>query len=265
MLRKFALVFAMAAVLAFSVSNAKAELVAQWTFDDSSNVGKATVGSDLTAVGGAAYTSSGHSGGALSLDGSTGYLHLDGDALPTGVPAGHNSYTITAWIKTSNYGEGYIGANSIVGWGSYGTDGGVNAFRTNRGIDSGDGLTDYSWGPNYDIVRYGTVSDGVWHFAAVTYDSSTNTKQLYLNGNTLGLPMTMPEGGLDIGAGSFRVGSTNSGGEFCNGLLDDVRIYNTALTSGEIATIAGVPEPSSLLLIISGLIGLLAYAWQKRK
>lgn len=265
MLRKFALVFATAAVLSFSVSNAKAELVAQWTFDDSSNVGKATVGSDLTVVGGATYSSSGQSGGALSLDGSTGYLHLDGDALPTGVPTGNNSYTITAWIKTTVFGEGMIGANSIVGWGNYGTAGGVNAFRTNRGVDGGDGLTDYSWGPGYDIVRPGTVADGAWHFVAVTYDSSTLEKQLYLNGNTLGLSMTMPEGGLDVGAGSFRVGSTNNGGEFCNGLLDDVRIYNTALTSGEIATIAGVPEPSSLLLIISGLIGLLAYAWRKRK
>ena len=264
MLRKFALVFATAAVLVFYVGNAKAELVAQWTFDDSGNVGKATVGSDLTAVGNAAYSASGKSGGALSLDGAS-YLHLTDDALPANVPTGNGSYTITAWINTTVYGEGYIGANSIVGWGTYGVDGQVNAFRTNRGVDGGDGLTDYSWGPGYDIVRYGTVSDGVWHSVAVTYDSTTKAKQLYLNGYKLGLSMTMPTGGLNIGAANFRVGSTNSGGEFCNGLLDDVRIYDTALTSSEIGTIAGIPEPSTIILLVTGLIGLLAYAWRKRK
>ena len=39
---------------------------------------------------------------------------------------------------------------------------------------------------------------------------------------------------------------------------------NTAITNGFLIT-ASVPEPSSLLLVASGVVGLLAYAWRKRK
>ena len=39
---------------------------------------------------------------------------------------------------------------------------------------------------------------------------------------------------------------------------------NAAITNGFLIT-ASVPEPSSLLLVAVGLVGLLAYAWRKRR
>ena len=39
---------------------------------------------------------------------------------------------------------------------------------------------------------------------------------------------------------------------------------NAAVTNGFLIT-ASVPEPSSLLLVAVGLVGLLAYAWRKRR
>ena len=73
--------------------------------------------------------------------------------------------------------------NGIVGWGTPGYDGEINGFRTETNYKSGetgDGLVNYSWGA--DITRNGTVADGQWHHVAVTYDSTTSTKELYLNG-----------------------------------------------------------------------------------
>ena len=49
------------------------------------------------------------------------------------------------------------------------------------------------------------------------------------------------------------------------GMIDDVRIYNTALSAGDVQALASVPEPSVTVLLISGLLGLLAYAWRKRR
>jgi hypothetical protein len=249
------------------VGNAKADLVAQWDFDNVNNVGQATQGSDLTAVGNAAYSASGKVGGALQLDGAGDFLHLAGDALPTGIPAGDSSFTIAAFIKTSavNY------RNGIVGWGGA-NNGQFNGFRTARSDDvaipGGDGLVHYSWGSDagYDALQPATIANGVWHHVAVTYDSATSTKQLYLDGAALGGAVAVASN-LSVAADNFRLGTIHhsAGDEDFNGLLDRVQIYNSALTGVQVASLASVPEPSTLALLVAGSIGLLAYAWRKRK
>ena len=40
---------------------------------------------------------------------------------------------------------------------------------------------------------------------------------------------------------------------------------NGTVTHGFLLTLAPVPEPSTLLLVVSGLVGLLAYAWRRRR
>lgn len=53
-------------------------------------------------------------------------------------------------------------------------------------------------------------------------------------------------------------------GEFYNGALDDVRIYDGALTGAEIASLANpVPEPASAMCLAAGLLALLG--WQRRR
>lgn len=256
--------FGLIAVFAIA-GNAKADLVAQWDFNDSSNVGKATVGSDLTAVGGAAYAATGKVGGALQLNGLDSYLHLAGDALPTGIPTGDSSFTIAAFINTSavNF------RNGIIGWGSS-ANGQFNGFRTARSDDvlipGGDGLVHYSWGSDagMDALSPATIANGAWHHVAVTYDSVTSLKQLYLDGAALGSPVTVASA-LAVTAGNFRLGTIHHdfGDEYFNGLLDSVRVYDNALSVGDIHTLASVPEPSTCLLAAIGVFGLVAYAWRR--
>ena len=55
---------------------------------------------------------------------------------------------------------------------------------------------------------------------------------------------------------------------YFTGALDEYAVYNRALSGSDIAnhaSLAGVPEPTSCVLLITGLLGLLAYAWRKRK
>jgi hypothetical protein len=52
----------------------------------------------------------------------------------------------------------------------------------------------------------------------------------------------------------FNIGTRQGGSIFFTGYLDNITIEGTA-----------VPEPSAMALAASGLVGLLAYAWRKRR
>ncbi|MCX5653889.1 MAG: PEP-CTERM sorting domain-containing protein, partial [Planctomycetota bacterium] len=52
--------------------------------------------------------------------------------------------------------------------------------------------------------------------------------------------------------------------------IDNIRLYNPGGTPDQWLrvdnmTVDVVPEPGTLLLLVTGLLGLLAYAWRKRK
>ena len=219
---------ALAAILIGLAPHANADLVGHWTFDNVDNVGEASVSSNLVASsGGAAFTPSGKVGGALSLDGSS-YLQVNASqTLAAGMPTGDSSFTVMAFIRTS-IGGNFIGRGGIIGWGNYGSAGQVNAFRT----AGGGALAHYSWSGAYDLdpVSAPEIFNNMWHHVAATYDSATSTKRIYFNGVEIGTKI-VPN--LNVQGMNFTVGKT-VGSEYFNGFLDDVRVYNTALSITEI-------------------------------
>src|SRR5262249_21949187 len=71
---------------------------------------------------------------------------------------------------------------------------------------------------------------GSWSHLAATYDGSL--LKLYINGNLVSsLGIT---GLLDTSNGVLRIGGNSIWGEYFNGLIDDVRIYNRALNQAEV-------------------------------
>lgn len=244
------LTLAILTTTALFTATAQAALVGHWEFDNSGDVGEATVSSNLETVGDAAYSASGKIGGALALDGTGDYLRVDGsDSLASGLTTGAASFTLAAFVQTTTAGRG------IIGWGNYGSGGQVNAFRIG---DSANTLTHYSWGGGVDYANVSApgVTDGTWHHVAATYDGTT--KRIYLDGVEVGSGLVV--GALNVGSANFRIGSTNSG-EIFNGLIDDVRVYDTALSEsaiGGLANPAPIPTPAALPagLALLGVIGL---------
>ena len=65
----------------------------------------------------------------------------------------------------------------------------------------------------------------------------------------------------------YYIGRHNEGALYFDGTIDDVALYNSALSYDQVKDnfASAIPEPSTIALVITGLVGLLAYAWRKRK
>ena len=216
----------LAALLLMTVS-VRAALVAYWPFNNAASLGNDGAGGTvLTVNGGAAYTASGKFGGAVTLNGTSQFLSGTVNNLPTG----NSAYTQSAWIKPT-----LLGRRGIVGWGNFGATRQVNALRLS---DSGNGFRHYWTGADLDATGLTTtLNNGSWHHVATTWDGTT--RRIFLNG----VPVAQDTPGANgATAANFRIGSTN-GGEFFSGAIDDVALYNHALTATEVQLLASGASP----------------------
>lgn len=198
-------------------------LVAKWSFDSLSTLGTNSAGTgNLTQTGSPTWTASGKVGGALSLNGLA-YLNLAQGTSILGLPIGNSTYTQTAWFNASA-----LGGRGIIGWGSYGAGNRVTALRL---FGTSGGFRHYWWGNDLDSQV--TLQMGQWYHVAATFDGTT--RRIYLNGQPL---VSDQPTGHDATANSFAVGATYNFSERFIGLLDEVAIYNRALTTSEIGVLA---------------------------
>jgi hypothetical protein len=85
---------------------------------------------------------------------------------------------------------------------------------------------------------------GVWCHVAYTFDDDTDTDTLYLNG--LPVATANVNFSIDYDAHPLLIGIENDAGSFVlpwNGLIDEVRIYDRALTADEVWRSAGGKSP----------------------
>ena len=93
-------------------------------------------------------------------------------------------------------------------------------------------------------------SDSAFHHYAVTVDATAGNSRLYIDGSlsaTLGSAINPVPGGTDTRLGR----QFNGHAEYFGGAIDDVRIYDTALTAGQVFGLA-VPEPATATLVTLG-------------
>ena len=78
---------------------------------------------------------------------------------------------------------------------------------------------------------------GVWSHVAATYDA--NTLRLWVNGDqAASAPFNQP---IAISSGALRIGGNSLFGEFFLGRIDEVRIYDRALSEEELETAIHTP------------------------
>jgi hypothetical protein len=158
--------------------------------------------------------------GSLQLDGIDDYINT-----PYILDTGDGSFSAFAWILalSGEPGQVIISQTNGFGWGG-----------SWLCADSSNGkLATFLMDPQPALVSESVITDGAWHHIGLVWDGSY--RYLYVDGaevarDAAALSYAMPcDGGLNIGAGK-----TLDAGSFFNGLIDDVRIYNKALSVEEI-------------------------------
>jgi hypothetical protein len=91
----------------------------------------------------------------------------------------------------------------------------------------------------------GPLPVNTWSHLASTYDGTT--LRLYVNGSLVG--SVAASGNIEVSGGVLRIGGNAIWGEYFSGLIDEVRVYNRALTAAQIQTDMTTPigSPEHLL------------------
>jgi hypothetical protein len=163
---------------------------------------------------------------ALSLDGVDDYVAIDSDLAPL-LP---QSFTWSAWVKTTTLvGRHVIDMDEEIIM--------APAFSM-AVIDNTLNVNAEAWHAGIT-----TVNDNAWHHLAFTLDHATGIGMLYVDGvhEQPGVDFTTAHRVTAAETFFFGVNmSTEEGGliDYFPGAIDDVRMYNRALTVGEIASLA---------------------------
>ena len=207
-------------------------LVACWSFDEGTGgTAKDRTGHGFDgALNGEVTWAGGINGNALGFHGtgaaSSRVVVPDTAALRFGT---HDSFTLSAWVYPSalHNAEQAVIAKSRDTGNYYGIW--INAAN--------------QWvcrGPAGDITGP-SAAENAWTHVAMVQDGSAGTRSFYVNGALLGSSAAQPANGT----GDLWIGQANSGGDTVinsfPGSIDEVRLYNRALSGAEITSLLGPP------------------------
>lgn len=204
----------------------------RWTLDENA----ATVedssphGRDAT-VSGATWLAAGRIGPGRQFDGDDDRIETAARVVPTDA-----SFSVTAWAYLG-VGPGDIARRTVVSQDA----GDGSAFRL-----AYDGAT-RSWeaslqggaGPPAVVTSAEPATPGLWTNLGLVYDAHLDHLRLYVNGRLAGALTGVQAGPSD---GVLAIGRGRSAGEaagFFKGVLDDVRVYDEALSTAQLRAVHG--------------------------
>ena len=185
----------------------------------------------------------GGSTASLSLDGANSWV----DVLDYNGIGGSEARTLAFWFK----GPGAQMNNNatLIGWGPGSTG---NRFDTRIQGQSGGFIRTEVAGSGSNGTAI--IDDGEWHHCAMVVDPTVGTTvgdiQFYIDG--VADPLSAI-GGTPIDSGTnlnLRIGASRTiGGRSLTGKLDDIRLYNIALTSEQILALSELSQE----IVINGV------------
>ncbi len=205
--------------IAISVANGASGLVAAYGFEE----GSGTTLNDLSGNGntgtatGATWTT-GEFGNALSFNGSSSMVSIN-DAASLDLTSG---MTLEAWVYptslSSTWSDVIFKSGDVYFL--------MGSTPTSQFPDVGGSFTANN--------SYGTAALAIntWSHLAGTYDGTT--LKLYLNGNLVS--SVSVSGTIPTSTGALSIGGDSGSGQYWTGKIDEVRVYNRALSATEVQT-----------------------------
>ncbi len=221
-------------LVTITVNEVPAGLIGHWTFDDGTGADSSGNGND-GAVNGAVPDAGRIGAGSLDFDGANDHV----DAGNIDVPG--NEFTLSAWVNSDNLQNCGRNADCRIASKATGTSTEDHFFMLSTFKSSGSVKLRFrlkiAGSTQTLIASSGTLNTGVWHHVAATYDGIE--MKLFLDGvdvgslavsGTISVDPTVP---FWIG-GSPLVATSKP----WDGTIDDVRLYNRALSAAEIGQLA---------------------------
>lgn len=149
---------------------------------------------------------------------------------PGNLNFGTGPFSLEAWFQW----DGGSGVNNIIRKSDYPASGPGSGYW----LRVGNGTLEFSigatTGPEGQTIITAPVSAGAWHLAIGAKDSSGGV-HLYVDGQSTGNTVRQAASANSTSGTPFTLGAWNNGGtsEFFSGLIDEVAVYNRALSASE--------------------------------
>jgi RHS repeat-associated protein len=223
-----------AAIFTADASPVPSGLVAAYGFDE----GSGTTAADSSGHGNtgtihdATWTSAGKYGNALDFDGSDSYV----DVPSSSSLQLSDAMTIEAWVKPAFVGSAWQDVANKGPW-----DYALMATADNGGDGPPAGLG--SIGGNWYDLYGGTsgLPEDEWSHLAITYDGAE--LNMYINGSWVASEPA--SGTIESSDGDLVIGDDFDFHAYYDGTIDELRIYNTALTQTQVQYDMDTPIGSS--------------------
>ena len=207
--------------------------VLQYTFDGNKQLADQNGKNELKLSGGASVTDDGNKGKGLLLDGTDGYAELPDNILSSDM-------TITTWVKI----------NKFTTWGrvfDFGTDSNQNFF-----------FAPYSGGASRLEIKNGATVDTMdctqetakdWVNYAITIKG--DTVSYYRNGRLIKSKSGIKDISELTNTANYIGKSHYDGDAYLSAVVDDFRVYNTALSQDEILKVMADGEINADVMLDS--------------
>lgn len=184
---------------------------------------------------------------SVDLDGSNDYIDCGGvsDFSFTNGAGTDSAFSISAWVKFDSISKARI-ISKDVSTGSreylFGTN---NSSKVNMLLGTGS--------VNLDIQNNTAINTTAWFHIVTTYDGSKSASGLkvYVNADASSLSDNSvgSYSGMASTSGNLEFGRFANGHSFFNGLMDEVVVWDSELTSSQVTTLynSGVPSDISSL------------------
>lgn len=249
-------------------------LVGYWDFDDCDSCGTAADRSGNGNIGtmyttscntaaGNLHTSSGKIGNGASFDGTNDCINMGN---PSVLSLGTGSFTVSAWVYSASFGSSQMGIVSKAA-ANVGAAGFNLTYNRDTATPGKFAFWIYDPADTDPRVTGKTTPMSGWHHVVGVRDASVPTLRIYVDGvDDSGTVVAAAQSNETVNnsysfvVGQYPIDNLSANTAPFNGSIDDVRVYNRALSAGEITNLynstrkitANVSPTTSLT---SGLVG----------